>query len=479
MSAAASVEERFAAAFGACLAEAGVRRVGLAVSGGSDSMALMNLAAAECKRLGLFAAVLCFDHAIEGENSAAEGAFVAEHAKRLGLPLLSGRADPPVAAGGGLSLEMAARRARLGFFKEAAGGLRLDAVATGHQRDDVAESLLMRLLRGAGATGLSALRPVSRPAAGFPAMVRPLLGFGRAELRSWLAGRGVPWMDDVSNSNQEIRRCRVRLSLIPEIARAMGLPREDVTRSLAQSAEILRDDDAYLDALAASGGAGDGGQLDLAAISGEAPSIARRRVRQWLMGNGLAEAAGFSTVGKVLAAAPGASVNLPGGAVADIDKKGVLRLRADAAQTAAPTPEQMALPAPGTVKWGAYSISARPTSEVVRRRGAPGKWPAVCTLSADAVAAHGSLNVRTRREGDRMRPFGVGGTRSLQDIFVDCGIPAAMRRSWPVVCAGGEVAWIPGYRIAAPFAVKDGEPALEIAISREVARDEGAKMFAR
>lgn len=467
MSAQIPIETRFRAAFGECLKATGARRIGLAVSGGSDSIALMNMAAAEARRIGIFVEVLCFDHAIKGENSAEESRFVADCATRLGLPVFLRRADPPVAAGGGLSLEMAAREARMAFFGLAARDLRLDAVATGHQRDDAAESLLMRLLRGAGATGLSAMRPVSPPTSLTPAIIRPMLDFGRSELRGWLAARGLAWMDDVSNSNEEIQRCRVRLRLIPEIARLMELSGEDVARSLAQSAAILRDDDACLEAIASAGGdsaakGADASAIDLPGLSREAPAIARRRVRQWLMGKGLFGAAGFSTVREILAAAPGSTVNLPGNAVADVDSAGCLRIRG--ASNDVSVPAQVVLAVPGKVRWGEYSVAAMKSGTVVRRRQPLGEWPASCTLSASAVAAFGPLSVRARREGDRMRPFGVKGSKRLQDIFVDLKIPAARRGSWPIVCAGDEIAWIPGYRIAAPFAAVPGGENVELTV---------------
>lgn len=458
MSGRRTVEERFSLFFSPPSEGAAIKKLGLAVSGGSDSMALMHLAKRHLS--GDRLVVLCLDHAIEGENSAAEFAFVEEEARRLGLDFFGKRANPPVRAGRGLSLEMAAREARRAFFAEAARELRLDAIATGHQRDDVAETVLLRLLRGAGASGLSGLRPISPPSPPIPAIIRPLLDCGRAELRSWLRRHRVRWMDDVANSNEAIPRCRVRLSLIPALARAMGRHEDEIVSGLAQSAAILRDDDDCLDALAAPAQVG---PLDLAALSGMHVAIARRAVRRWLMSRAGADAAGFDQVEALRIAGAGDSVNLPGGAIVDVDSRRVADIRAHA-PAAAPPPD-MVLPIPGVVRWGRYSITTSLATGATRVREVPASFPTSCALSLRAVNEAGGLCVRHRRAGETMAPFGLGGTRKLQDIFVDCKIPAPMRGAYPVVAdAGGRVAWLPGYRIAAPFAVADGEASVRITV---------------
>lgn len=469
-----TVEGRFADAMDSALKRlrairkaGGKPRIGLAVSGGSDSIALMRLAHGACARLGFTPVVLCFDHAIDGENSAAESAFVRRAATRLGMETFTARANPPVKAGNGLSIEMAARNARRGFFANAAQARSLDAIATGHQRDDAAEGLLLRLLRGAGAAGLSGLRPFSPAAGTIPPIIRPLLGCGREELRSWLRRRRIRWMEDVANSNEDIPRCRVRLRLIPEIARAMARPEEEISASLAQSAEILRDEDDLLEALAVgqkpaqdtSTSSADQ-PLDLTSAKAQHPALARRIVRQWLMDGAGAEAAGFACVEAILGAEPGDAVNLPGGAVADIDRS----LRATIREPALAPPPAKPLAIPGTTRWGRFSISTEIVQRVERRREKPGAFPTSCTISLCAVEAEGGLFVRGRAVGESFEPFGLKGTRKLQDIFVDLKVPARLRDSWPIVATSSGAAWIPGYRVAAPFAVPSGGKAIRITI---------------
>ncbi|MBP5545142.1 MAG: tRNA lysidine(34) synthetase TilS [Kiritimatiellae bacterium] len=480
--AALTIEERFAAAMASCIdgrvapdcPKQVMRRLGLAVSGGSDSMALFHLAAQWCKDNGVDAVVLCFDHAIEGENSAEEAKFVCAAAEALGLELVVERADPPVREGNGKSLEMAARDARRAFYMRAAEAHRLDAIATGHQRDDVAETVLLRLLRGAGAAGLSGLRPnshASRPdsrALPHVPTLRPLLGFSRYELRQWLQSRGKSWMEDVANSNLKIPRCRMRMRGIPALAAAMGEEEGRIVEALAQSAAILREEDGLLAQLADDWLAAHGGidaPLSLGALCNEPLALARRVVREWLLRHAGAEATGFETVEALLAMPRGGTLNLPGGAIADIDAQGYVLTRGSPVLTRELCPA-CPLPLSGSVSWGAYAIATSPCATVERTREAPGAWPASCTLSARAICAAGGLSVRGRRPGDRMRPFGIDGSRKLQDIFVDCKIDESLRDAWPVICAGEEIAWIPGYRIAAPFAVADGEEVVRIEVNK-------------
>lgn len=465
----ASIEQRFSRAFADCLAQCPARKLGVAVSGGSDSIALMHLASRECGRLGIELTVLCFDHAIRGENSVAEARFVKRCAASLGIPAVVERADPPVAAGSGKSLEMAAREARMAFFLRSQKALWLDAIATAHQRDDAAELLLLRLLRGAGMTGLSGLCPVTADIPGRPRIIRPLLDFQREELRAWLKNGRIRWMDDVANSNLDIPRCRVRLRLIPEMARIMGKSREDVVAALAQSASILRDEDRYIEeasrqASAAAGESPKGTRhyLNIAHLGRTGPAIARRVARAWLLREAGEKAVAFDAVERLLAAGPSSAVNLPGGAVVEIDRSRLARIRTPA--PAAEVPPPAAVPLQRKIVWGGYSISARRTAAVSKSRQTPCEWPASCTVSAEALAARGPLSVRARREHDRMSPFGIDGSKSLQDIFVDAKIPVEARETWPVFCAGDEIAWIPGYRIAAQFAVPPGGKAVKITV---------------
>ncbi len=455
----------------------GVGRLGLAVSGGSDSLSLMHLLTPLCREAGIVPVVLNFDHAIPGEHSDVDAAFVRDEAAKLGVAF-HGEVSGGIVHGCGKSLEMAAREARQAFYRRAAARFALDAIATGHQADDVAETLLLRLLRGAGAAGLAGLKPRSvlpqqanegdKPLA----IVRPVLEIRREELREWLRSRGLRWCEDPSNSNEAIPRNEVRQSILPALARR-GSGMEQTVRQLARSADILREEDEYLDGVAAAWLATWGGHgivraasecrdLPVARLAEEQPLAIRRRVvRLWLMAH-CVEASGFACVEAVLGLVDGDVVTLPGGWCAR-RKSGFLEVEPEDVKDVAPP--EMPIAVPGEVRWGAYRISASIGGAVERSRQSMGVWPAACTLSARLLDGK-TLAVRGRRPGDRMSPFGLDGTRKLQDIFTDAKVPESERDAYPVIVCGDEIVWLPGYRIAAQYAVRDGGECLRLVVGR-------------
>ncbi len=446
----------------------GVNRLGLAVSGGSDSMSLLHLVVPLCREVGVVPVVLNFDHAIPGEHSDADAAFVRDEATRLGLEFHGETADG-IVCGGGKSLEMAAREARQAFYRRAAAHFGLDAIATGHQADDVAETLLLRLLRGGGAAGLAGLRPRSVLPSQTPdgqrplVIVRPLLEISREELRKWLRDHGLGWCEDPSNANEMIPRNEVRRSILPALERR-GSGHAETVRQLARSADILREEDDYLDDLAAAWLASmpADGHLPIARLLAEEPLAIRRRVtRMWLLTRLGADAAGFSCVEAVLALADGGVLTLPGGWRVK-RTSGMLEVVSEKVECIAPP--ETPIPVPGMVSWGRYTITASFGGSIDRSRQNLGAWPAICTLSARVLSGKG-LTVRGRREGDRMAPYGLAGTRKLQDVFTDAKIPVAERDTYPVVVCEDEIVWLPGYRIAAPYAVRDGEQCLRLVVS--------------
>lgn len=177
--------------------------VGIALSGGGDSMALLHLAH-RWGAVGLRAATV--DHGLRPE-SAAEATWAGQAAARLGVAHSVLRWQP----GPGGNLMAAAREARLRLLADWAREHRLDAVLLGHTRDDLAETLLMRLQRGAGVDGLAAMA-AQRHACGM-LWLRPLLGLGREALREWLRGQGIDWIEDPSNQNRDFERVRMRQTL--------------------------------------------------------------------------------------------------------------------------------------------------------------------------------------------------------------------------------------------------------------------------
>jgi len=220
------------------------RRIGIAVSGGADSTALLVLLA-ECRdELGFDAFVLHVDHGLRAD-SAADARFVRSLARRFKLPFHAVRLS--IVRQRGESIEMAARRERLAFFARMTRRLKLDAIATGHHADDVAETFLLRLARGSGPIGLAGLKRMSRlvvPAGRSDeelplVFIRPLLDVRDAELRKFLVARGIEWREDSTNADVAIPRNKVRRVILPWLRENFDAR---ITEHICKSAAILRGD---------------------------------------------------------------------------------------------------------------------------------------------------------------------------------------------------------------------------------------------
>lgn len=257
-------------------------RVGVAVSGGADSVALLRALAELASTLGVVPMVLHFNHRLRGPDSEADAEFVAALAARLGLQSEVESEDvAALAAQAHLSVEAAGRRARYGFFLRAAKVNRLDCVATAHTRDDQAETVLLHLLRGAGTSGLAgihrtcSLTAVAGPRmpagdearlstydseaedsgagdaeAGWPRLVRPMLSTTRQQVEQFLDSLGQPFRQDSSNLSPRYLRNRVRADLLPALERDYN---PQLRQALCETAEIAAAENAFLEGLVSEG----------------------------------------------------------------------------------------------------------------------------------------------------------------------------------------------------------------------------------
>ena len=209
-------------------------RIGLAVSGGSDSVALAFLLTKGGKKKNAASrfVVLHVDHGLRKESKE-EFVFVKALAKRLGLPFRGIHAK--VARRKGESLEMAARRVRLSFFEKQTELLGLDAIATGHHMDDVAETFLMRIRRASGPCGLAGIK--TRSQVGGVRFVRPLLGCRDAELKDYLRKFGEEWREDASNGDVSIERNKVRHKIIPYLEENLD---PDLVEHIAKISSLIQ-----------------------------------------------------------------------------------------------------------------------------------------------------------------------------------------------------------------------------------------------
>ncbi len=217
-------------------------KLGVGVSGGGDSVALLTLLAEIRAKLGIVVSVVHFNHKLRGKASDADEKFVAALAEKLDVTLHIGRADVAgKAKREKANLEDAARRARYEFFERLAEQGLLDVVATAHTMDDQAETVLAHILRGTGIAGLAGIHPVAGH------VVRPLLGFRRDELRRYLRSKRQPWREDASNRDTARTRARMRKKLLPLLAKEFN---PAVVEHLAVLAERAREQASFVEQLA-------------------------------------------------------------------------------------------------------------------------------------------------------------------------------------------------------------------------------------
>lgn len=440
-------------------------RVLAAVSGGSDSMALAYLladldAAGDLRLVGL----AHFNHRLRAESDADEQ-FVAEAARALDRPFVSDREDVAARAQRERrSIEDAARTARHAFFGRARAQLDADVVALGHTRDDQAETFLLRLVRGAGPRGLSGMHPRSDGDGG--AVVRPLLDCTRGELASFLAERGIAHVEDATNADVSIPRNRVRAELLPMLAARFNPAIVDV---LANEAALARElwlwmSEACAPLLATPG------VLDVAAL--RAAPAALRRLAAW---RAMTAASGgrhisFDHVADLIRltlADADAGLDMPGHRVQRIGGRIVLTSSAhlqpaspgDPANPSSPYRRHLSIPGEAVIPEARCTVSVQnATSHPFERRAMVGNG-SVAVVRRDLF--RGSLAVRNRRPGDRFHPVGLGGSKKLQDLFVDRKLAREERDAIPVVVDETDrIVWVAGYGIDEAFRVIDPSQAV-------------------
>jgi tRNA(Ile)-lysidine synthase len=257
-------------------------RWAVALSGGADSVALLLLLWAHFPKRRARLTVFHFNHRLRGSESAADARFCSCLCASLGVELVQGRWEGSRPA----KAEAQARAARFAFIDQGMAARRIRVTWLGHQQDDVAETMLMRLSRGSGSAGLAAPRAVhgfAPPGAGSPGRfhIRPLLGLRKAQICRVLRAAGAPWREDSSNAGSVHFRNRIRLDVLPRWERASG---RDALSGAALSRELLEEDDraleAWVDLLRPIEAEG---SLSVARLRGFPRAVARRALHRWLL----------------------------------------------------------------------------------------------------------------------------------------------------------------------------------------------------
>ena len=413
----------------------------LAVSGGPDSMAMLLAASTLGDALTRRFVVAHFSHGLRPSAERKEAALVKRLANTLQLPVHheKGRVEPA---------EAAARDARYAFLSRAALHAGASAVLTAHTQDDQAETVLLRIIRGSGTRGAGGIRELSsrRIEGSKITLLRPLLTVGRADTQSVCNEAGIRAAVDGSNRSVRFARNRIRLRVLPELARL----NPEVGAALARFAANAQADDDLLESIAA--GLVDGEErgpdrvtwpkqalLDLAA-----PLEARVLQSAWasLAGEGASlSAAKLGTAARLIRSPKGGELALGRGARLTVDQQKCSMERI----TAPPRrPDSIPLQVPGQTILGLWSLSA--TAIDASDVGVLGSDPYCAALDLDRLT--GALSVRTRSPGDQFQPLGMEASAKLQDVLVNARVARGERDGLPLVTCDAGIAWVVGVRIA-------------------------------
>jgi tRNA(Ile)-lysidine synthase len=404
------------------------------VSGGADSAAL---AAALVEALEPRAVVgLHLNYGLRPDSDEDEETC-RELCEKLGLELEVGR--PKLGAG---NVQAEARDARYAAAEQLRRARDLDWIATGHTRTDLVETLLYRLATSPGRRALIGLRPRRG------ALLRPMMSLRRDQVRRLAGDAGLPFRDDPTNAEPRYARNRIRNEVLP-VLREIG-PEAEAT--IAETQAELAEESEMLERLAGEALAESGAELT-GAISRDSLQALDPALRRLVLRRLAERAAGDQVpLGRSRAAEiwrlaqdpEGGVIELGGGVSAHIEY-GHVRFTAGPATE----PGEATLTVPGACRFGAWEVRAQLEPGVPAAEG-----PDLAVLDPSALG--GAVTVRAWREGDRMRPLGLGGSKSLQDLFTDRKVPRSLRHALPVITAEGRIAWIAGVAVSEEFAARPG-----------------------
>jgi tRNA(Ile)-lysidine synthase len=433
------------------------------LSGGADSVALTCALLELRDHLGLRVVAAHLNHRIRGFESDRDEQFVRAMCARLGIELIVERADGLDASITTANLEERARDARREFLLRVADRVQADFVTLGHHRDDQAETVLMRLMRGAGAVGMAAMAE-----RGPGKLIRPMLSLSRAEIRGYLDTREIPFVEDSSNSSRDILRNRIRAELLPLLERDYA---PGFSRRLIELASEMRSLDDLVTAIAAR-------ELDAMRVSGRALDVSgfgavNRAVQAVVIRLFLAERIGsLRRISRshveairdlILTGGPSDSIDLPGGWRAEREYNLFQLVEAGTEREAGAT-FSVAIAADGVTIVEAAGCKFE--ASTVAAADAPMPDSLSVAMFDAAKIADAGLIARNFTQGDRIHPMGMRGTRKVHDVFVDRKLPRARRDRFPVITLGDTIAWLPGLaRADCALATKATETILRVEAS--------------
>jgi len=463
-------------------------RVGVAVSGGADSVALLLLLLELREKLGIVLSVVHFNHKLREKASDADEKFVARLAAKHGLEFHSASAHVArKAKDERANLEDAARRARYDYFRSLTESCICERIAVAHTADDQAETVLAHLLRGTGLTGLGGIHPEAGP------VFRPLLSVRRSELRRFLRARKQTWREDATNRDTKRMRARIRKKLLPLLEKQF---QPAIVEHLCTLADLAREDEAFLDATAverlrtlvrksgeqariavddlfqpfekngfnAPTGSGQAPNTEDAESTERTIALSKRMVRRIVESIKLRQGQlGAGHVNAVLQLArggqSGSSLSLPGGVEVRKERDALVFLAvANAGTRTSPR-------APVEYDYK-IDLAGEDTEVRVAELGCVFRfrvidWPPNRgeTSRDGAVLDRDRLRfpmvLRNWRPGDRLHPQGRRSAHKLKRLLNEKRVSRWERDGWPVLTSGGVLAWARGFPVAAEFAANE------------------------
>ncbi len=434
-------------------------RVIAAVSGGPDSVALLHLL---CEIGAVYSLDLCvahFDHGLRGSESAGDAIFVENLARELGLPFHPGLGDVlALKEKEGFSLEEACRELRYRFLREVAEKRGARRVALGHTADDQAEEFLLRLIRGAGARGLSGMPSIREGV-----FVRPLLEASRADILSYLMANKFSFRIDSSNNARGFLRNRIRHELLPMLESSFN-PR--MRRILLQTASILREDETLLASMAEEawtrlvkleeGPEGRVILLDLKRYRGIPGPIQMRVMQKGLELSGTRlKDIGFRHLGSIQSLAmrdgPYRRISLPGEVIVERIYQ-ELRFSREKIDK---MPKDFLYEINGVGRYFLPETGRSISLEVMEGLGTSPRESPRSVSYFDYGRVFFPLVVRNFRPGDRFYPDGLGGSQKVKDYFINQKIPRPLRSKIPIIERGGQIMGILGWRVDERFKITE------------------------
>ena len=445
----------------------------VAVSGGADSLALLYGLHALHSQLNCQLHVAHLNHCLRPDADA-DADFVQQHAAHLELPYTIQTTDVSrLVKQWRLSVEAAARKARYQFYEEVSTQIGATKVALGHHQDDTAETVLMRLIRGSGSAGLKGITPIRECK-----FIRPLMGFTRQQIETFLASNGLVPRHDSTNTDTRYLRNRIRHELIPRLESDYN---PNIRAGLSRTADVLGAESEYLDTVAQEAfevcrvrdpdrvkalATLESVVLDRTKFREFHIAVQRRVLRQsFFEMSGDTDDLYFTHCEAMLSLIEGEA---PHAVLALPDR---LRFRRVYQHLIFDVSINSRSPYPIEVERFAYPLAvpgktfiAALNTEIIAELGdirsrevrtlPDGRFEAI--FDYEKVKEVLPLTVRNRRQGDRFQPYGMRGTKKIKDFMIDTKVPRDERDRIPMLVCGNTVLWVVGYTTSDPFKIHSG-----------------------